>query len=95
MSINVAQTSTTPSYKNFWIIGDATPAGWSMDSVINQKFAVNPNNSAEYYYQGNFSAGEFKIFMGAFNDFSGSFYMPLTNTKHSVILLLKVLIIHP
>ena len=44
MSINVAQTSTTPSYKNFWIIGDATPAGWSMDSVINQKFAVNPNN---------------------------------------------------
>ncbi len=79
MSINVQQTSATPSYNNFWIIGDATPAGWSMDGVINQKFSKNPNNSSEYYYQGNFSAGEFKIFMGAFNDFGGSFYMPITN----------------
>lgn len=79
MSINVQQTSTTASYKNFWIIGDATPGGWSMDSVIDQKFTQNPNNSSEYYYQGSFSAGEFKIFMGAFNDFNGSFYMPLSN----------------
>lgn len=82
MTIAVLQTSSTPSYKNFWLIGDATPAGWSMDSVINQKFTVNPNNAAEYYYQGSFTTGEFKIFMGAFNDFSGSFYMPLTNHQN-------------
>ena len=79
MSINVQNISSTPVYKNFWIIGDATPAGWTMDNVINQKFSVNPNNTTEYYYQGNFTAGEFKIFMGAFNDFSGSFYMPMSN----------------
>ena len=79
MSINVQQTSATPTYKHFWIIGDATSGGWSMDDAINQKFSVNPNNSAEYYYQGNFNSGEFKVFMGAFNDFNGSFFVPLSN----------------
>ncbi|WP_148041487.1 SusF/SusE family outer membrane protein [Kaistella daneshvariae] len=79
MNIDIQQTSATPSYKDFWMIGDATPAGWSMDDVINQKFSVNPNNSAEYYYQGSFNSGEFKIFMGPFNNFCGSFYMPMSN----------------
>lgn len=83
LSISVQQTSLVPNYKDFWIIGDATPAGWNMDNVISQRFSANPNNPAEYYYQGNLSAGEFKIFMGAFNDFNGSFYMPMSNHQDS------------
>ncbi|GEM_PF-1128184 len=79
MTINVQQTSALPSYTHFWLIGDASPAGWNMDNVIEQKFSVNPGNPSEYYYQGNLTAGDFKIFMGNFNEFCGSFYMPLTN----------------
>lgn len=79
MSIAVVQTSTVPSYSNFWLIGDVLSDGWNMDNVINRKFTQNPSNPDEFYYQTNFNAGEFKIFMGAFNDFNGSFYMPMSN----------------
>ncbi len=77
LMIDVQKVSDTPVYTHFWMIGDATDAGWAMDNAINQKFTAK--SSTEYVWQGNLSAGSFKVFMGAFNDFDGSFYMPLSD----------------
>lgn len=79
LTIDIQQVSTTPIYTKFWMIGSATTAGWSMDGAISQPFVQNSSNPAEFIYEGNLLAGDFKIFAGSFNNFCGTFYNPMQN----------------
>lgn len=80
MSISIQKISDQPVYTHFWLIGDATAAGWEMDNAINQSFTAK--SATEYVWKGNLSVGLLKVFMGAFNDFDGSFYMALTDGQN-------------
>jgi len=75
ISIVKQQTITTPPYSKLWLIGDATPGGWSLDNMT--PMTVDPANAFIFTYTGNFVAGEFKI--ATTNDFGAPFYRPTSN----------------
>ncbi len=58
-----------------WLIGDATPGGWSLSSMT--PMTVSPTNPTVFTYTGSFTPGEFKIATAA--SFSAPFYRPTTN----------------
>jgi len=66
---------TTPPYSKLWLIGDATPGGWSLDNMT--PMTQDATNPFVFTYTGNFVAGEFKI--ATTNDFGAPFYRPTSN----------------
>lgn len=66
---------TTPPYDKLWLIGDATPGGWSLDNMT--PMTQDPTNKFIFTYTGAFVAGEFKIATAA--DFGAPFYRPTDN----------------
>lgn len=66
---------TTPPYSKLWLIGDATPGGWSLDNMT--PMVQSTSNPFIFTYTGAFVAGEFKI--ATTNDFNAPFYRPTTN----------------
>lgn len=81
LSISITQLSPIPIFTRFWMIGDATSAGWSMDAAINLSFNQSTTNPNEFVYEGSLTPGEFKIFAGSFNDFCGVFYNPMISNQ--------------
>ena len=71
--VNTANIS--PPYTKLWLIGDATPGGWSLDSAT--PMVLSPSNPFLFTYTGAFTAGEFKI--GTAKDFNAAFYRPVTD----------------
>ncbi|MGN6180848.1 MAG: SusF/SusE family outer membrane protein, partial [Mucilaginibacter sp.] len=66
---------TTPPYSKLWLIGDATPGGWSLNAMT--PMVQSGSNPFIFTYTGAFVAGEFKI--ATTNDFNAPFYRPTTN----------------
>jgi hypothetical protein len=66
---------TTPPYTALWIIGDASPGGWSLDAATPMvKSAADP---FVFSWTGPLVAGEFKI--GTAKDFGAKFYRPVSD----------------
>lgn len=66
---------STPPYTALWIIGDASPGGWSLDAATPMvKSATDP---FVFTWTGALVAGEFKI--GTAKDFGAKFYRPVSD----------------
>lgn len=66
---------STPPYTALWIIGDASPGGWSLDAATPMvKSATDP---FVFSWTGPLVAGEFKI--ATAKDFGAKFYRPVTD----------------
>jgi len=75
MKIDIKQF--TP-YTQLWMVGDATPAGWNIDSPT--PMVVTAGNPYEFSWTGVMSVGEFKIPVRTGN-WGGDFFMPLVNNQ--------------
>jgi len=67
--------SFTP-YKQLWMVGDATSAGWNIDAPV--AMAPTAGNPYEFTYTGALKAGEFKI-PTATGDWGTDYFMPPVN----------------
>lgn len=63
-------------YAQLWMVGDATPAGWNINSPT--PMVQTAGNPYEFTFTGALRAGEFKVPV-ALGNWSGDFYMPATN----------------
>ncbi|WEK38306.1 MAG: SusF/SusE family outer membrane protein [Candidatus Pseudobacter hemicellulosilyticus] len=63
-------------YAKLWMVGDATPAGWNINTPT--PMDATPGNAYEFTYTGALKAGEFKIPV-TLGNWSGDFYMPPVN----------------
>lgn len=68
--------ATTPPYTRLWMLGDAVPTGWNIDSPTEMR--VDSSNLFVFGYNGILTAGEFKI-PTATGNFNTDYYMPLVN----------------
>ena len=75
LSITIT-TSTVPPYKSLWILGDATPVGWNINTPAEMR--VDSSNLFVFKYNEILAAGEFKI-PTATGNWGCDYYMPLTN----------------
>ncbi|RYD86136.1 MAG: SusF/SusE family outer membrane protein, partial [Sphingobacteriales bacterium] len=73
-TISIVNTDK-PQYTKLWIIGDASPGGWSLDNAV--ELVVSPTDPFTFTYTGALTAGEFKI--ATEKNFGGKFYRPTTN----------------
>lgn len=69
-------------YAELWMVGDATPVGWNIDSP--QPMVMDAGDPNIFTYTGALTAGEFKIPVET-GDFGGDYFMPVIN--HPEILL--------
>ncbi len=69
-------TSSVPPYKKLWMLGDATPSGWNINTP--DEMRVDSSNLFVFKYNEILTAGEFKI-PTATGNFTTDYYMPLTN----------------
>ncbi len=70
------KTSSFPPYKKLWMLGDATPSGWNINSPDSMR--VDSSNLFIFKYNEILTAGEFKI-PTALGNFTTDYYMPLNN----------------
>ncbi|MFV5698845.1 SusF/SusE family outer membrane protein [Flavobacterium sp. ZT3R17] len=68
---------TGPSFTQIWMVGDASPSGWTVDSP--QAFTQSQDNPSVFTYEANFVEGEFKILAGSLGNWCGEWFRPLTN----------------
>nr|WP_199082492.1 SusF/SusE family outer membrane protein [Pedobacter sp. ASV19] len=66
-----------PPYSQLWLVGDATPAGWNIDSP--SPMLQNSNDPYLFSYSGALNAGEFKI-PTAKGSWDAPFYRPVTGS---------------
>ncbi|MDP1763956.1 MAG: SusF/SusE family outer membrane protein [Sediminibacterium sp.] len=78
MAITISQPTqpTTPPYSRLWMVGDATPNGWNINSP--NEMRVDSGNMFVFTYHELLTSGEFKI-PTATGNWGGDFYMPLAN----------------
>lgn len=67
-----------PPFTQLWIVGDASPSGWNIDSP--QAFTVT-DNPFIFTYEGTFTPGVFKILAGSTGDWCGQWYRPLVDNQ--------------
>lgn len=60
-------------YAQLWMVGDATPVGWNIDSP--QPMVADAGDPNIFTYTGELKAGEFKIPVET-GDFGGDYFMP-------------------
>lgn len=65
-----------PVYKNLYLVGDATPAGWDINKP--SPMTVNPENTFEFTWEGQLTPGQFKIPVSVGN-WSADFFMPVAD----------------
>ena len=70
------QIYNIPVYKNLYLVGDATPAGWDINKP--SPMTVNPENEFEFTWEGQLSPGQFKIPVSVGN-WSADFFMPIAD----------------
>ncbi len=63
-------------YTKVWMVGDATPAGWNIDSPT--PLVADPTDPYVFTYTGEMKAGEFKFPLGTGN-WGGDYFMPVKN----------------
>lgn len=66
-----------PSFTQIWMVGDASPSGWTVDSP--QAFTQSQDNPFVFTYEANFVQGDFKIFAGPLGNWCGEWFRPLTD----------------
>jgi hypothetical protein len=64
-----------PPYSQLWLLGDATPNGWTLDGAT--PLVQDSADPFMFSYTGTFSAGDFKI--ATAKSFDAPFYRPLAN----------------
>jgi len=64
-----------PAYSQLWVIGSATPNGWSLDNAAEMR--QDPGDPFIFDYNEVLAQGEFKIATAL--DFNAPFYRPTTN----------------
>lgn len=62
-------------YKNIWMVGSATPAGW--DIMKSVKLEKDPQNQVSFYYDGWLNTGEIKFPLELREDWNVAFLMPV------------------
>ncbi len=83
------KTSSFPPYQQLWMLGDATPSGWNINSP--DAMRVDSSNLFIFKYNEILTAGEFKI-PTALGNFTTDYYMPLAN--HPAISSTGVQLVH-
>lgn len=68
---------TAPPFSQIWIVGDASPSGWNIDSP--QAFTQSTSNPFIFTYEAQLTAGSFKILAGATGNWCGEWYRPVTD----------------
>lgn len=76
ITLNAIPVPTGPSYKELWIVGDATPNGWDINNP--NKMKVDPTNEFQFKYNEVLNAGEFKIPVTT-GSWGTDFFMPPAN----------------
>jgi len=71
------QYTLTPPFSEIWIVGDASPSGWNIDSP--EAFTQSEEDPFIFTYEANLTPGEFKIFAGPLGDWCGEWYRPPLN----------------
>ena len=66
-----------PAFSTLWIVGDATPSGWTVDTP--EEMTQSPNDPFIFTYEAHLTPGEFKIFAGPLGDWCGEWFRPLEN----------------
>lgn len=66
-----------PPFSHIWIVGDASPSGWNIDTP--KEFAQSSDNPYLFIYEANFTSGDFKILAGTTGNWCGEWYRPLVN----------------
>ena len=69
------QQQLGPAYERLWIVGDATPVGWSIDQA--DALQQDPTDPFLFSYNEVLKAGDFKIATAL--NWDAPFYRPLTN----------------
>lgn len=70
------EESEEPPFSEIWMVGDASPSGWNVDTP--QGF-TRSSNPFIFTYEAVFVPGDFKIFAGPAGDWCGQWYRPLVN----------------
>jgi hypothetical protein len=73
----IIEAVSGPSFTQIWMVGDASPSGWTVDSP--QAFTQSQDNPFVFTYEANFVQGDFKIFAGPLGNWCGEWFRPLTN----------------
>jgi hypothetical protein len=73
----VIEAISGPSFTQIWMVGDASPSGWTVDSP--QAFTQSADNPFVFTYEANFMQGDFKIFAGPLGNWCGEWFRPLTD----------------
>ena len=76
LTISIEAVSAPP-FSNIYIVGDASPSGWNIDSP--QAFTQSSSNPFIFTYEAHLSAGSFKILAGSTGNWCGEWYRPLTD----------------
>ncbi|GAB3663171.1 SusF/SusE family outer membrane protein [Echinicola sediminis] len=66
-----------PAFEDLYIVGDASPSGWNIDSP--EAFIQSEADAFVFTYEGLLTAGEFKILAGSTGDWCGEWYRPVEN----------------
>lgn len=74
LTLNVSEFSQ-PLFTKLWIVGDASPSGWDIDTP--KEFSPT-SNPFIFTYEANLKAGDFKI-AASLHDWCGQWYRPLVN----------------
>jgi hypothetical protein len=73
-------------YTQLWLLGDATPTGWNINSPT--PMVADPTDPYTFTWQGAMTAGEFKIPVATGN-FGCDYFMPMVNHQSTDIKLAK------
>jgi len=84
MVIKINKIEMPPAPDSLFIVGDATPIGWSIDQAI--ELTKNPDNSQQFIYDGTLGTGEFKFPVNRQTDWQQDMYMKDTVREGSFYL---------
>jgi len=73
LTIEINKIITPPAPDSLFMVGDATPNGWSIDQAV--ELIKNPDNSEQFIYEGPMSPGEFKFPVNRNTDWGQDMYM--------------------
>jgi len=84
MTIEITKIETPPAPDSLFIVGSATPIGWSIDQAI--ELTKNPENPKQFIYEGTLGIGEFKFPVNRQTDWAQDMYMKDTVMEGSFYL---------
>lgn len=73
-ALTIARDYPSATYKNMWIVGDATPVVWHIAAPIELK--KDPNNQVAFIYEGPLYAGQLKFPLSNTSGFECDYLMP-------------------